>query len=208
MTTCDGLIAIVEDDEPVRDSLDALLMAEGYTTRLFGLAQEFLASEQSDARCILLDVRLPDGDGIDILQTLIDRGLKTPIIIMTGHGDVPMAVRAMRIGAADFLEKPFEPSDLLTSIHSAIQRFETVVRADQMATEAQRRLDDLTPRESDVMKQLVLGRSNKIIAYELGLSPRTVEVHRARVMEKTSAKSLSELVRLAIAAGVEPDATT
>ena len=151
-------------------------------------------------QCILLDVRPPDGDGIDILQKLIDRAVAARTIIMTGHGDVPMAVKAMRIGASDFVEKPFEPDQMLQAIENALSQYQAASQSQNSRAEAQERLSRLTPRETDVMQQLVLGRPNKIIAHELDLSPRTVEVHRARVMEKTEAKSLSDLVRLAIAA--------
>ncbi|MGI9426463.1 MAG: response regulator transcription factor [Hyphomicrobiaceae bacterium] len=201
-------VAIVDDDEPVRDSVDVLVRACGYGTRTFENASTFLEASLGEIACILLDVRLPDGDGIDILQKLIDRGIKIPIVIMTGHGDVPMAVKAMRIGALDFIEKPFEPDELLAAVERAVQQFAQAVEAQHRDADARERLQRLTARETEVMQQLVLGRPNKVIAYELGLSPRTVEVHRARVMEKTDAGSLSELVRLAIAAGIDPAQST
>ena len=193
-------VVIVDDDDAVRDSLKALLDAEDYQTETYSDATSFLAASMEGVQCILLDVRLPDGDGIDILQKLIDRAVAARTIIMTGHGDVPMAVKAMRIGASDFVEKPFEPDQMLQAIENALSQYQTASQSQNSRAEAQERLSRLTPRETDVMQQLVLGRPNKIIAHELDLSPRTVEVHRARVMEKTESKSLSDLVRLAIAA--------
>lgn len=193
-------VVIVDDDDAVRDSLKALLDAEDYQTETYSDATSFLAASMEGIQCILLDVRLPDGDGIDILQKLIDRAVAARTIIMTGHGDVPMAVKAMRIGASDFVEKPFEPDQMLQAIENALSQYQAASQSQNSRAEAQERLSRLTPRETDVMQQLVLGRPNKIIAHELDLSPRTVEVHRARVMEKTESKSLSDLVRLAIAA--------
>ena len=196
-------IVVLDDDDAVRDSLKVLLEAEDYTTETFSDAKSFLAAEHEEAQCILLDVRLPDGDGIDILQQLVDRGVAACTIIMTGHGDVPMAVKAMRIGASDFVEKPFDPDEMLQAIERAISQFQASSKSKDSQAVARERLSRLTPRETEVMQQLVLGRPNKIIAYELKLSPRTVEVHRARVMEKTEAKSLSGLVRLAIVAELD-----
>lgn len=196
-------IVIVDDDDAVRDSLEVLLVSEDYTTQTFSDATSFLTAPLDDVECILLDVRLPDGDGIDILQRLVDRKTAARTIIMTGHGDVPMAVKAMRIGASDFIEKPFDPDEMLQAVGRAVSQFEASSQSKGSQTEARERLMRLTPRETEVMQQLVLGRPNKIIAHELDLSPRTVEVHRARVMDKTEAKSLSELVRLAIMAEMD-----
>lgn len=196
-------LVIVDDDDAVRDSLKVLLEAEDYDTQTFSDATSFLAASLEGIQCILLDVRLPDGDGLDILQKLTDRCMAAQIIIMTGHGDVPMAVKAMRIGASDFIEKPFEPDEMLQAIERAVAQFQAASQSKGSQAEARERLSRLTPRETEVMQQLVLGHPNKIIAHELDLSPRTVEVHRARVMDKTEAKSLSELVRLAIAAELD-----
>ncbi|MEM7750718.1 MAG: response regulator [Pseudomonadota bacterium] len=201
--TLNAQIVIVDDDDAVRDSLKVLLETEDYQTQTYSDATTFLAASLNETQCILLDVRLPDGDGIDILQKLVDRGTQARTIIMTGHGDVPMAVKAMRIGASDFVEKPFEPDEMLQAIERAVSQFEKDSQTKGARALAHERLARLTPRETEVMQQLVLGRPNKIIAHELDLSPRTVEVHRARVMEKTEAKSLSDLVRLAIAAETE-----
>ncbi len=202
----EGTIFVVDDDEAVRDSLDALLRSAGHATSLFANATEFLERvDDEEAGCLLLDVRLPDADGIEILQRLTDDGFDPPVIIITGHGDVPMAVRAMRIGATDFIEKPFEPEELLGSVARALEVRQVHSQSSAQASEAKSRFQRLTPRETDVMMHLVIGQPNKIIAHELGLSPRTVEVHRARVMEKTGAESLSHLVRMAIAAGIDPE---
>lgn len=206
--TTSATVAIVDDDEAVRDSLDVLMRASGHDTATFETADAFLAADREAFGCILLDVRLPDGDGIEVLQRLIAENCQAPVVIITGHGDVPMAVKAMRIGAADFVEKPFDPDELLAMVARCLRQYEQIERSHNSAAVARERLDRLTPREQEVMQQLVLGRPNKIIAHELGLSPRTVEVHRARVMEKTAAGSLSELVRLAIAAGVDPGGST
>lgn len=198
-------IYVVDDDEAVRDSLDALLQSSGHATSLFATATEFLdVAGDAEPGCLLLDVRLPDADGLDVLQRLVGAGFGAPIIIITGHGDVPMAVRAMRNGAMDFIEKPFDPNVLLDAVGRALEVRQEQSRTSAQASEAKARFERLTPRETDVMEQLVIGQPNKIIAYELGLSPRTVEVHRARVMEKTGAESLSHLVRMAIAAGIDP----
>jgi len=198
-------IFVVDDDEAVRDSLDALLQSSGHATCLFATATEFLdVAGDAEPGCLLLDVRLPDADGLDVLQRLVGAGFRAPVIIITGHGDVPMAVRAMRNGATDFIEKPFDPDALLDAVGRALETRQQLGRTSAQASEAMARFERLTPRETDVMRHLVIGQPNKIIAHELGVSPRTVEVHRARVMEKTGAESLSHLVRMAIAAGIEP----
>ncbi len=190
---CKRKIIIVDDDDAVRCSLDVLLQAEDFQVETFASAAEFLKTTLdgvllSGTHCILLDVRLPDGDGIDILQKLKAQRVTAGIVVMTGHGDVPMAVRAMRHGASDFIEKPFDPDELLQAVERAMQQSDQAVLSVDNAVEAQERLGRLTPRETEVMLQLVKGCPNKIIAHQLGLSPRTVEVHRARVMEKTKAQ--------------------
>lgn len=204
--TSTGTIAILDDDSAVRDSLDALLTAAGHETRCFANATEFRdGCDCDEISCLLLDVRLPDADGLDVFQQLLADGFTKSVIIMTGHGDVPMAVKAMRLGAWDFLEKPFEPDFLLETVQAVLSAEQTRSKEQVEAQQAQDRLSRLTARETEVMKKLVLGRPNKVIAGELGLSPRTVEIHRARVMEKTEAQSLSHLVRMAIAAGVDAE---
>jgi two-component system response regulator FixJ len=206
MTSRDAKICIVDDDAAVGDSIEALLSSVGYETEVFGSAQQFLESfDPSGAACILLDIRMPGMDGLTLLERMRADRRGVPVIMVTGHGDVPLAVRAMQAGAADFLEKPFEEARLLQSIEQAINGAASVLVATDDDLSA--RFARLTPRETDVMRQMVIGHPNKIIAFNLGLSPRTVEIHRGRVMQKTGAESLSHLVRLAIKAGHDPDTT-
>jgi two-component system response regulator FixJ len=154
--------------------------------------------------CVVTDVRMPDMDGLELIQALRQRGALPPIIVITGHGDVPLAVTAMKLGARDFIEKPFDPNLLVAVIHES---FAAAAGSPEIAdAELVRRLKSLTPREREVFEQLVLGHSNKVIGRELGISPRTVEIHRARVMEKMRADSLSQLVRMAFMAGIDPGA--
>ncbi len=207
MSNSEQALYIVDDDDAVRDSLEALFMASGYNVRTFGTATDFLKHyEPAKISCLLLDVRMPDGDGIDVLEKLAAQGQLPATIMITGHGDVTMAVHALKVGAFDFVEKPFVADGLIERVGAAV-RWGADQQAERMkAEDAQEHLNTLTPREQDVMQQLVIGNANKVIARELGLSPRTVEIHRARVMEKTGADSLSHLVRMALAAGYEPEA--
>ena len=204
MTFGNGKIYVVDDDDAVGDSIKALLSSVGYEAEVFASARQFLESfDPSGAACILLDVRMPGMDGLTLLGKMGADRRGVPVIMVTGHGDVPLAVRAMQAGAADFVEKPFEEARLLQSIEQAISNAASApVATDDDLTA---RFARLTPRETDVMRQMVIGHPNKIIAYHLGLSPRTVEIHRGRVMRKTGAESLSHLVRLAIKAGHDPD---
>jgi two-component system response regulator FixJ len=205
--TAGGLIDIVDDDEAVRDSLEALLLAAGFETRSFASAESYLdAAGRERACCCLLDVRMPGKDGLGLLAELERQGASVPVVIMTGHGDVPMAVRAMKLGARDFIEKPFDADTLLSAVHSAAAARRAAVGPPDADPALLRRLDTLTPREREVMECLAVGCSNKEAAARLGISPRTVEIHRARTMEKMAAGNLAELVRMAIAAGVEPKA--
>jgi two-component system response regulator FixJ len=198
-------VIIIDDDEAVLDSLKELLLAEGFAVETFASASVFLKAhpEILDA-CVVTDVRLPEIDGLELIEALRRRGALPPIIAITGHGDVPIAVRAMKLGARDFLEKPFAPDLLVAAIHESF----TAGAPSPGGPDAElaRRLRRLTPREHEVLEQLVLGRSNKAIGRELAISPRTVEIHRARVMEKMGAGSLSQLVRMAFVAGIDPDA--
>lgn len=200
--TTDPTVVVVDDDEAVRDSLKAMLEAEGFAVETFADADAFLEGYRpTPDACLLIDVRMPGMDGIELLTKLATRVSSPPVIMITGHGDVPMAVMAMKLGAVDFIEKPFAAETLVRSIRDAL----AVCRAASTATnELDHRLARLTEREREVLEQLVVGRSNKAIALQLGISPRTVEIHRARVMEKMQAHSLSHLVRMALAVGINP----
>ena len=194
-------IFIVDDDEDVRSSLQALLEAEGFATAAFESAAAFLASDaQNSPGCLIADVRMPDMDGLELQEELVRRQAGLSVIVVTGHGDVPLAVRAMKAGAVDFLEKPYDEGLLLSAIRRALAESEEASERDAAAKEAQARIATLTERERQVLDLLAAGRPNKIIAYELDISPRTVEIHRARVMDKMQAKSLAELVRMVVAA--------
>ncbi len=196
-------ICLVEDDEPVRSSLSAVLESWDYEVDTFEDGESFLAKGPGqELACILLDVKLPGIDGLTLLSEIRKNDRTTPVIILTGHGDIAMAVRALRSGAQDFIEKPYDDEELVQRIQ-AVQSSMTVIPAD--AQHYADILSLLTPRETDVMQEVVAGHANKMIAHRLGLSPKTVEIHRARVMEKTKAKSLSHLVRIALKAGIDPD---
>lgn len=202
-TSMENQVYVVDDDAAVRDSLEALLLAEGFQTRTFGSGEDFLkAFDPGEAACVLLDVRMPGTDGLSVLEALGPSRSATPVIVLSGHADVPMAVRAMRAGAEDFIEKPFAAAHLLKHVHGAVARKR---RSAQVPRTDEDRFAALTPREREVMEQLVIGLPNKLIAHTLGMSPRTVEIHRSRVMQKTGAESLSHLVRMAIRAGIDPE---
>ena len=198
-------ILIVDDDADVRDSLRALLESAGFDVRDFDSAKAILADGGLDqAACLIADIRMPDMDGLALQEELAHRKIGLPVIIVTGHGDVPLAVRAMRAGAVDFIEKPFDDELLLQSIKQALALRKESRGQASLAQTAAARIGLLTERERQVLECLVAGKPNKVIAYELDISPRTVEIHRAHVMEKMQAKSLSDVVRLALAAGVSP----
>jgi two-component system response regulator FixJ len=200
-----GYIYIVDDDEAVRTSLLELFEANGYASRIFSSAQEFLAAAPSlRPGCLFADIRMPGMDGLEMQQRLIERGLPFPFIVITGHGDVSLAVRAMKAGALDFIEKPFAADTILDKAKSGLNWLSAPRRVDELTATATARLKMLSPREREVLEALLIGLSNKSIAYELGISPRTVEIHRARVMEKMGVHSLSELVRMGLAAGLQP----
>ncbi len=194
-------VIVIDDDEAVLDSLQVMLEAAGFAVETFERANALLESYHGAVdSCIVTDVRMPELDGLGLLQALKNRGPLPPVIVVTGHGDVPLAVRAMKLGARDFIEKPFDPGVLVKTIQELL-----ATRPSGTAdAETGRRLAALTPREREVLEQLVIGRPNKAIARELGISPRTVEIHRARVMEKMQAGSLSQLVRMALIAGIDP----
>jgi two-component system response regulator FixJ len=201
MTIGDYVVHIVDDEEPVRKSLAFLLTIEGFTVRLHESATAFLkvAPDIRNA-CLVTDLRMPDIDGVELLRRLREQGRRIPAIVITGHGDVPMAVAAMKAGALDFIEKPFEDQILIDSIKRAAEEIDKVASNDVQSISS--RLATLTEREREVLSGIVAGLPNKTIGYDLDISPRTVEVHRANIMSKMEAKSLAELVRMAIAAGV------
>ena len=197
-----GKVYVIDDDEAMRDSLDFLLGAADFDVTLFESAQHFLdALPGVDFGCVVSDVRMPGIDGIELLKRLKADGRPFPVLIMTGHGDVPLAVEAMKLGAVDFLEKPFEDDRLIGMIDIALKQAETGARSEAATVDIAARVESLSPRERQVMEGLVAGLSNKLIAREYDISPRTIEVYRANVMTKMQASSLSELVRLAMRAG-------
>jgi two-component system response regulator FixJ len=201
-------VYVVDDDPAMRDSLEFLLGAAGLNVRLFEAAQSFLQELPAiDAGCVIADVRMPGVDGIELLRRLHSSSVagKFPVIIMTGHGDVPLAVEAMKLGALDFLEKPFEDERLLGMIEAALSRNDGGSRNEALTVEIASRVASLTPRERQIMQGLVAGQSNKVIARDHEISPRTVEVYRANVMTKMQAGNLSELVRFAIRVGILND---
>jgi two-component system response regulator FixJ len=197
-------IFVVDDDDAVRDSLRLLLQAHGYTVAAFASGDEFLERAPVPGRgcCLLIDVRMPGRSGLDVQEELRRAGNPLPVIIMTGHGDVPLAVRAMKGGAVDFIEKPFTEETILNSIGYALGLAADTERRRGPSAEIEMRLDLLTEREREVFQAVVTGRQNKVIAYELGISPRTVEIYRANLMNKMQAGSLSELVRMALVVGI------
>lgn len=195
-------IFIVDDDEAVRDSLEAVLAVGGHRVLAFDSAEAFLqALDPKRWGILLLDVRMPGMDGLALQRQLAGRSVNLPVILMTGHGDVPMAVQAMKQGARDFLEKPLNLDVLSERIREIVVERNTADADRALSDEAARRIAGLTGREREVFDLLVAGHPNKVIAHQLDISPRTVEVHRARVMEKMRARSLSELVRLGLKAG-------
>lgn len=196
-------IYVVDDDDAVRRSLSFVLKTSGFDPVVFPSGDEFLReARHADPGCVLLDIRMPGLDGLEVQRELNDRGIAMPVIVLTGHGDVSIAVEAMKAGAIDFLEKPFEKAALLAAIDAAFRRFDREQLASSDAHDARVQIAGLTPRERDVLQGLVRGHPNKTIAYDLGISPRTVEVHRANLMTKLKVRSLSEALRLAFAAGL------
>lgn len=197
------LIHIVDDEESIRRSVSFMLKTSGYRVETWTSGHAFLKEvRHAEHGCILLDVRMPEIDGLEVQRTLAERGVTMPIVIMTGHGDISIAIRAMKAGAVDFLEKPFEKAALINAIEESFQRIADSASASARAAEAEVILAALTARERDVLEGLAKGLPNKTIAYDLGISPRTVEVHRANLMTKLEVRSLSDALRIAFAAGL------
>jgi two-component system response regulator FixJ len=194
-------VHVVDDDAAVRDSLQLLLEASGLPVQTYGSANEFLGAAAGLAGCVLTDVRMPDIDGLELQRRLNERGIRLPVIVMTAQADVPLAVRAMKAGAVDFLEKPFSDDALLNAVTRALGEGQKLRQEEATASKAAHQLAALTPREREVLDLLVIGLSNKAIANKLDASPRTVEVHRARVFEKLHARSIADLIHLVQAAG-------
>lgn len=197
------VVDIIDDDPAMRDSLAFLLDVEGFKTRVHESAVAFLsvaAHEKPD--CVVTDIRMPEMNGLELVRRLKSDGINTPVIVITGHGDVALAVESMKAGVADFIEKPFSDDMLIGAIKSALENPSQQPATDKAQQEARERLATLSGRERDVLVGLVAGKINKVIAHELSISPRTVEVYRANLMAKMQAKSMSELMRLALAAGL------
>jgi two-component system response regulator FixJ len=200
-----AVVHVIDDDESVRHALAFLLATSGIPVRVHESGDAFLATiDGLQPGCILTDIRMPGTDGLALQRKLLERGVKLPVIVMTGHGDVPMAVEAMKAGAVDFIEKPFDDAVLLKAIQSALDRYSEQGRRDSEAAQITAKVNGLSVRERQVLDGLIAGRANKTIAYDLDISPRTVEIHRANVMTKMGAGSLSELVRMALMAGLIP----
>ncbi|SIQ29579.1 response regulator FixJ [Bosea sp. TND4EK4] len=195
----DAIVHVVDDDVAVRQSLSFLLASDGLPVRLHESAGHFLASvKELSAGCIITDVRMPGIDGIEFLRQLGQRGIALPVIVMTGHADVPLAVEAMKHGAIDFIEKPFDDELMISTVKAALDRYQHQAKRDAFSSDIQARIDALSERERQVLERLVAGKANKVIAHELGISPRTVEIYRANVMTKMRATSLPELVRFVL----------
>lgn len=201
------LIHLVDDDEAVRRSAGFMLKTSGFRVQAYESGDALMkAASRLEPGCILLDIRMPGMDGLQVQQALKDSGVTLPVVILTGHGDVTLAVEAMKAGAVDFIEKPFEKAVLLGAIEQAFHVIDRSRAVSERATDAKVRLQALTARERDVLDGLVKGLPNKTIAYDLGISPRTVEIHRANLMTKLEVKSLSEALRIAFAAQDAPKA--
>jgi two-component system, LuxR family, response regulator FixJ len=196
------VVHVVDDDEAVRRSLALLLSSFGHATATYPSAEALLATlDRLTPGCVIVDIRMPGMDGLSLQEELTQRACKLPVVMVTGHGDVGLAVRAMKSGALDFIEKPYSDDDSLRAVNAALARLRDARELQAATDAAASRIKCLTPRERDVLRLLVEGRPNKVIAHQLGISPRAVEIHRANVMEKLRCRSLAEAVRLALAAG-------
>jgi two-component system, LuxR family, response regulator FixJ len=198
-----SVVHIVDDEDAVRTSLATLLEIHGFSTRVYQSGNEFLSKvDPVVPGCALVDLKMPGLDGIGLLQKMAESNLRVPVVMMTGFGEVAIAVKAMKAGAADFLEKPLDEAELLTILNRLVVNSQVSAELEGQREQGQARLCRLTERERDVFNGLVMGKTNKGIALDLGISPRTVEIHRARVMEKLEARTLSDVVRLALTLGL------
>ena len=196
-------VYIIDDDEAVRESLAFLLRTANITVQAYESASKFLSQlAQVKSGCVITDVRMPDVSGIELLRKVKEASPEIPVIVITGHGDVPLAVEAMKYGAADFLEKPFDDEALLAVVRCALDRASTVGKRSAELSDIHEKLAALSTRERQVLEGLIAGKPNKVIAFDLGISPRTVEIYRANVMTKMQAGSLSDLVRMGMVAGM------
>ena len=201
----DRTVHVVDDDEAVRRSLERLLDAAGFHVVSYQSPTAFLNTASGlSAGCVLLDIRMPGVDGLEVQSRLNRLRVNLPVIVMTGHGDVPSAVRAMKAGAVDFLEKPFDDETLLNAIGGAFAKASRLIGGDREAVRAAQRIATLSPREREVLDALLAGRPNKVIAFDLNISVRTVEVHRARMMERLGTKQFADAIRLAVMATLAP----
>lgn len=200
--TDNAIVFLVEDDEAVRKSLSLVLKTAGFAVESFSCAESFVEAGVAkgavrEPHCLVLDVRLPAQSGLDLQEAIVGQGIDMPIVLITGHGDVPMARRALKAGAIDFIQKPIDDTVLISAVHQALEKSRVGREEARSLAEMQNRLKTLTPRERNVMDLVVAGAANKAVAADLGISPRTVEIYRRRVMEKTRARTLPDLVRLA-----------
>ncbi|HVO15789.1 MAG TPA: response regulator FixJ [Alphaproteobacteria bacterium] len=197
-------VCVVDDDPGMRDSLSFLLESRGYPVRAFASAQEFLKSDESRGTgCLIADVRMPDMTGLELQERLAQQGSRLRVVIITGHADVAMAVGAMKAGAVDFIEKPFNDDVLVDSVERALEQSRRILTRSENSAELGDRLETLTAREREVLDHLVTGSPHKVIAHALNISPRTIEVHRARIMQKLGARNLADLVRMTMAGGTD-----
>lgn len=201
------LVHVIDDDDAVRDSLAFLLASAKLEVKTYESAADFLAQvDNLGGGCIVTDVRMPDISGIDILRKLRQKGIMIPVIVMTGHGDIPLAVEAMKLGASDFFEKPFDDDGLLEAVRTCLARQQGDEQRKAYRAKIQQNLATLSNRERQVLDGLIAGKPNKVIAFDHAISPRTVEIYRANVMSKMGAATLSELVRMALLGGIVEDA--
>jgi len=199
----DVMVHLIDDDEAMRDSLSFLLDVHGFAVRTYDSATAFLSVLPAlAAGCIVTDIRMPGMSGLELIRRLKTDGVVVPVVVMTGHGDVALAVEAMKAGVVDFLEKPFADDVFISAVRSALALAVASPDPGAARDEALKRLASLSPRERDVLEGVVAGKANKVIAYELDISPRTVEIYRANLMSKSGARNISELMRIALAAGL------